>query len=160
MNSVNLRFFFCNSRSKVQSPATELLSRSETRRRPPPFQQPQDKQDENRRIDYDAYSDYDYNDFDSEIPFLLNQCKSRNNRKNAGKSLMKNIESMPKFEHFPMRSGQLLSSGLESRLSDLGRAHHMFSRILILCIYDIFFTKFHLFCFFHEVEASIEIKTD
>ena len=113
-------FFFCNSRSKVQSPATELLSRSETRRRPPPFQQPQDKQDENRRIDYDAYSDYDYNDFDSEIPFLLNQCKSRNNRKNAGKSLMKNIESMPKFEHFPMRSGQLLSSGLESRLSDLG----------------------------------------
>ena len=95
-----------------------------------------------------AYSDYDYNDFDSEIPYLLNQCKSRNNRKNAGKSLMKNIESMPKFEHFPMRSGQLLSSGLESRLSDLGRAHHMFSRILKLWIYDIFFTKFYLFCFF------------
>ena len=114
----------------------------------PSPQQPQDKQDENRRIDYDAYSDYDYNDFDSEIPYLLNQCKSRNNRKNAGKSLMKNIESMPKFEHFPMRSGQLLSSGLESRLSDLGRAHHMFSRILKLWIYDIFFTKFYLFCFF------------
>lgn len=111
---------FCISRSKVQSPATELLSRSETRRRPPPFQQPQDQQDQNRRIDYDAYSDYDYNDFDSEIPYLLNQCKTRNNRKNAGKSLMKNTESMPKFEHFPMKSGQILSSGgLESRLSDL-----------------------------------------
>ena len=72
---------------------------------------------------------------------------------------MKNIESMPKFEHFPMRSGQLLSSGLESRLSDLGRVHHMFSRILKLWIYYIFFHEF-FFCFFYEVEASIEIKTD
>ena len=50
------------------------------------------------------------------MPDLLNKCKNRNNRLNAGKSLQKNTESMPKFEHFPMRKNIPVSI---DRISDL-----------------------------------------
>ena len=104
------------NKAKTRSrPQSELLSRSETRIRRPNQPLPEN----NRRIDYDAF-DYDYNDFDSEMPDLLNKCKTRNNRANAGKSLIKNIDTMPKFEHFPMRDilQTSVGGGLE-RLSNL-----------------------------------------
>ena len=53
--------------------------------------------------------------------------------------------------------GILFSISFAVQPLDHGQAHHMFSRILKLLIFD-FFTKFYLFCFSTRNKLFIEIK--
>ena len=84
---------------------SEMLSRSETRKRPGPIPLVG-----NRRMDEDAF-DYDYNSYDFEKD-MINKCTRRSRVK--GRSLDDNSK-MPKFEHFPMRD-IIRSSGLDEEL--------------------------------------------